>query len=116
MDPSTSKRSKIDNLDQATPEDHIETFENKEMRAEDCLDFDFSDSRLKANRDNKADRKESVKRKTTLMSKNVDFDRDTRTKTKGSLRSKLDEKVEESEAKIQELKYQLHNDKSLTSE
>ena len=98
MDPSTSKRSKIDNLDQATPEDHFETFENKEICAEDCLEF--SESRLKTNRTKKADRKEPVKRKVSLINKNVDFDRDTRTKTKGSLRAKLDEKVEESEAKI----------------
>lgn len=100
MDRSTSKRSKIDNLDQVTPEDHFETFENKEICAEDCLEFDNSESRLKTNRTKKADRKESAKRKVSLMNKNVDFDRDTRTKTKGSLRSKLDEKVEESEAKI----------------
>ena len=96
---SPSKRSKIDNLDQATPEDHFETFENKEICAEDCLELDYSESHLKA-RTKKANRKESAKRKVSMMSKNVDFDRDTRTKTKGSLRSKLDEKVEESEAKI----------------
>jgi len=38
------------------------------------------------------------------MNKKVDFDRETKTKTKGSLRAKLDSKVEQSEAKIQELK------------
>ena len=100
MDRTTSKRSKLDNLDQATPEDHFETFENKEICAEDCLELDYSGSHLKANRTKKVNRKESAKRKVSLMNKNVDFDRDTRTKIKGSLRSKLDEKVEESEAKI----------------
>ena len=50
------------------------------------------------------------------MNKKVDFDRETKTKTKGSLRAKLDSKVEQSEAKIQELKNQLHNDKTLTSD
>ena len=46
--------------------------------------------------------------------KKVDFDRKTKTKVKGNKRCKLDSKVEESEAKIAELKFQLHNDKNLT--
>ena len=46
--------------------------------------------------------------------KKVDFDRKTKTKVKGNKRCKLDSKVEESEAKIAELKFQLHSDKNLT--
>lgn len=46
--------------------------------------------------------------------KKVDFDRKTKTKVKGNKRSKLDSKVLESESKIAELKFQLHNDKTLT--
>jgi hypothetical protein len=71
---------------------------------ESCLDLDLPDSRLKSTRAKKNERKEGDKRRGSAMNKKVDFDRETKTKTKGSLRAKLDSKVEQSEAKIQELK------------
>ena len=80
------------------------------------MDLNLTESKVKTRRGRKAEEKEGAKKTRCQVNVHVDFDRGTRTKTKGSLRAKLDSKVEQSEAKIRELKHQLQTDKSLTSE